>query len=40
VKAIFPEDEVPAEWKDYVAMNADYYRLDGEQFSERWHRKP
>ena len=40
VKAIFPEDEVPAQWKDYVAMNADYYRLDPAQFSERWHRKP
>jgi ferredoxin len=40
VKAIFPEGEVPAEWEDYVAMNADYYRLDREKFSERWHRKP
>jgi NAD-dependent dihydropyrimidine dehydrogenase PreA subunit len=39
VKAIFPEDEVPGEWKDYVAINADYYRVDREQFAERWHQK-
>ena len=40
VKAIFAGDGVPAEWTDYVAMNADYYRLDAEEFSERWGRKP
>ena len=39
VKAIFAEDEVPEQWKDYAAMNADYYRLDREQFAARWGRK-
>ncbi len=39
VKAIFVEDEVPAQWKDYIAMNADYYHLGREKFSERWGRK-
>lgn len=36
VKAIFAEDEVPAEWKSYVEMNADYYRLDREAFTRKW----
>jgi ferredoxin len=25
VRAIFPEDELPEEWKDYVEKNAAYY---------------
>ncbi len=25
VKAIFPEDEVPAPWKKYIAQNVEYY---------------
>ncbi len=25
VKAIFPADDVPAEWKDYVRKNADFF---------------
>lgn len=25
VKAIFTEDDVPAEWKHYIQINADYY---------------
>ncbi len=26
VKAIFPEDELPAEWKKFIEINAQYYR--------------
>ncbi|MFM9958594.1 MAG: ferredoxin family protein [Phycisphaerales bacterium] len=25
VKAIFPQDNVPAEWHKYIQINADYY---------------
>ena len=26
VDAIFMEDELPAQWKEYVAKNADFYK--------------
>ena len=26
VNAIFPEDDVPDEWKHYIAINADYFK--------------
>ena len=26
VKAIFTEDDVPAEWKHYIQINADHYK--------------
>ena len=26
VSAIFPEDSVPDNWKDYIATNADYFK--------------
>jgi ferredoxin--NADP+ reductase len=26
VKAIFTEDDTPTEWKQYVQINADYYK--------------
>ncbi|EQD78671.1 4Fe-4S ferredoxin iron-sulfur binding domain protein [mine drainage metagenome] len=26
VKAIFPEDDVPAEWKKYIEINAAHYQ--------------
>lgn len=26
VEAIFPEDEVPEKWKDYIRINADFYK--------------
>jgi ferredoxin len=40
VKAISTEAEVPEKWKDYIGMNADYYRLSREQFREKWSRDP
>ncbi len=26
VKAIFPEDDVPEEWKKYIAINGEHYK--------------
>ena len=26
VQAIFPQDDVPAEWKKYIQINADWYK--------------
>jgi NAD-dependent dihydropyrimidine dehydrogenase PreA subunit len=26
VEAIYPDDEVPEKWKDFIAKNADYYK--------------
>ncbi len=26
VKAIFPEDDLPAKWKHYIQINTDYYK--------------
>jgi hypothetical protein len=26
VDAIFPEDEVPAEWRNFIQINADYFQ--------------
>jgi len=26
VKAIFPQDDLPAEWAEFVGRNADYYK--------------
>jgi hypothetical protein len=26
VDAIFPEDEVPEQWRDYIKINADYFK--------------
>jgi len=40
VKAISPEDEVPAQWKAYTEMNADYYKLTHEAFREKWGVEP
>lgn len=28
VEAIFPDDEVPEEWQNYEAVNADYFKQD------------
>ncbi len=40
VKAIFPGDEIPEQWKDFAAMNGDYYRLGAEEFAARWGSAP
>lgn len=36
VEAIFPEDDVPEQWKDYIEKNADWYRLSAEEFEAKW----
>ncbi len=32
--------EVPGQWKEYIEMNADYYRMDREKFAEKWGHQP
>jgi hypothetical protein len=39
-KAIFPEDELPEQWKRYIEMDADYYRLNSEAFKSKWGEEP
>jgi NAD-dependent dihydropyrimidine dehydrogenase PreA subunit len=29
VKAIFPQDDLPGEWKPYIQINLDYYKAKG-----------
>jgi len=29
VKAIFPQEDLPAEWNDFIAKNAAYYKKSG-----------
>jgi len=31
---------VPKEGKEYIEMNADYYRLSAEKFAEKWGHQP
>ena len=33
VKAIFPEEDVPAEWTDFIAKNAAYYQQNLDRYS-------
>ncbi|HEY8426203.1 MAG TPA: ferredoxin family protein [Limnochordales bacterium] len=36
VEAIFPEDEVPEQWKSFIEKNADWYKLSAEEFEAKW----
>ncbi len=36
VEAIYSEDEVPHQWKDFIGKNADYYRLPPADFQAKW----
>lgn len=40
VTAIFAENDVPEQWKEYTEMNADYFKLGKEEFAEKWGREP
>ena len=40
VQAIFAEGDEPEQWKEYLTINADYYRLSPEQFVEKWGHEP
>lgn len=36
VEAIYAEDSVPAEERDFIEKNADYYLLSAEDFAAKW----
>lgn len=36
VTAIFPNDDVPEGWRDYIDKNADWYKLSREDFNAKW----
>jgi len=29
VQAIFPEEDLPEEWREYIQLNADWYKTNG-----------
>jgi ferredoxin len=37
VSAIFPAEDVPENWKQYVEMNADWFKLSAEQYQAKWN---
>jgi len=40
VNAIFFEDDVPEQWKQFIEMNRDYYTLSPEEFEAKYGRRP
>ena len=40
VTAIFAEDDVPDQWKQFIEMNRDYYTLSPEEFEAKYGRRP
>lgn len=36
VTAIFPLDDVPENWRDYIDKNTDWYKLSAEDFEAKW----
>lgn len=36
VAAIFPLEDVPEGWRDYIAKNADWYTLNAPDFEAKW----
>jgi hypothetical protein len=40
VNAIFFEDDVPEQWKQFIEMNRDYYALSPEEFEAKYGRRP
>ncbi len=36
VSAIFPADDVPADWKNYTEMNADWYKMSPDEYQAKW----
>ena len=36
VEAIFPAEEVPDNWKKYVEMNVDWYKLAAADYAAKW----
>lgn len=37
VSAIFPQDEVPGEWANYIQKNADFYKMSYEEFKAKYN---
>jgi NAD-dependent dihydropyrimidine dehydrogenase PreA subunit len=40
VQAIFAEADVPEQWRTFIEMNGDYYRLSREEFTAKYGRAP
>ncbi len=40
VTAIFAEADVPDQWKGYIEMNGDYYKMSKEEFAAKYGRAP
>src|SRR5258708_7924763 len=36
VTAIFPNDDVPEGWRDYIDKNADWFKLSHDDFETKW----
>ena len=36
VTAIFPNEDVPENWRDYIDRNSDWYKLSADEFAEKW----
>lgn len=36
VTAIFPNEDVPENWRDYIDKNADWYKMSREDFDAKW----
>src|SRR4026209_1575640 len=36
VTAIFPNEDVPEGWREYIDKNADYFKLGREDFDAKW----
>ena len=39
VNAIFAEDEVPEEWKNFTEKNYDYFRMERDEFMAKYPAK-
>ena len=40
VTAIFAEADTPEKWKQYIEINADYFKLSKEEFAAKYGRNP
>ena len=36
VTAIFPNEVVPENWREYIDMNADWYKLSAQAYEDKW----
>ena len=40
VEAIFMDEDVPEDQEQFIEMNADYFKLEPDEFEAKWGRKP